>query len=93
MVFHIDKKILFGFSCCPKRVVSNIIRTQNLVKLYTSKSIFALCVFHYLGIHDDAFPLVYFSFNDDLKPDFKVFGNVLIFLTHNFLKKLYLTST
>jgi hypothetical protein len=45
------------------------------------------CVFHYLGIHD-AFPLAYFSFNDDLKPDFQIFGNFFILFTNNFLIKL-----
>jgi hypothetical protein len=64
---------------------------QNIVKLPQNISLHS-CVFHYLGIHD-AFPLVYFSFNDDLKPNFKVFGNVFIFFTNNFLIKSDLTST
>jgi hypothetical protein len=53
---------------------------QNIVKLPQNLSLYS-CVFHYLGIHD-AFPLVYFGFNDDLKPDFKVFGNVFIFFAN-----------
>jgi hypothetical protein len=64
---------------------------QKIVKLPRNLSLYS-CVFHYLGIHD-AFPLAYFSFNDDLKPDFKVFGNVLIFFTNKFLIKSGLTST
>jgi hypothetical protein len=64
---------------------------QNIVKIPQNLSLHS-CVFHYLGIHD-AFPLGYFSFNDDLKPDFKVFGNVFIFFTNNFLIKSDLTST
>jgi hypothetical protein len=64
---------------------------QIIVKLPQNISLYS-CVSHYLGIHD-AFPLVYFSFNDDLKLDFKVFGNVFIFFTNNFLIKSDLTST
>jgi hypothetical protein len=63
---------------------------QIIVKLPQNISLHS-CVFYYLGIHD-AFPLVYFSFNKDLKPDFKVFGNVFIFCTKNFLIKTDLTS-
>jgi hypothetical protein len=64
---------------------------QNIVKIPQNISLYS-CVFHYLGIHD-AFPLVYLSFNDDLKPHFKVFGNVFIFFTNNFIIKSDLTST
>jgi hypothetical protein len=64
---------------------------QKIVNLPQNLSLHS-CVFHYLGIHD-AFPLVCFSFNDDLKPDFKVFGYVFYFFTNNFLIKSDLTST
>jgi hypothetical protein len=82
MAFHIDKKTFWIFMLPKKRCQQHY---QNIVKLPQNLSLHS-CVFHYLGILD-AFPLNYFSFNDDLKPDFKVFGNVFIFFTNNFLIK------
>jgi hypothetical protein len=89
MAFQIEQKKTFWIFMLSKKGCQQ--HYQNIVKLPQKLSLH-WCVFHYLGIHD-AFLLVYFIFIDDLKPDFKVFGNVFIFFSYNFLIKSDLTST
>jgi hypothetical protein len=80
MAFHIDKKNFLDFHAVQKGLSATSSENCQI----TSKSIFVFMM---------QVEIAYFSFNDDLKPDFKVFGNVLIFFTNKFPIKSGLTST
>jgi hypothetical protein len=74
MALQLDKKNLYGFLCYLKVIAIIIKKIDKLPHIPSLHS----CISLYIDIQDD-FLLVCISFNCDLEPDFKIFGEIFIF--------------